>query len=91
MIWWILKSQPDSRTLQPNRLLMRVVNEGSVNISGRATVSSRSDVQAETFDAFFREAKKPLVAMAYLLTGDLAAAQDLTQEALLRTWAPGHE
>lgn len=40
-----------------------------------------------TFDAFFREAKKPLVSMAYLLSGDLQVAQDLTQEAFLRTWS----
>jgi RNA polymerase sigma-70 factor, ECF subfamily len=49
-------------------------------------VSSRSDVQASAFDAFFRGSKRPLLAMAFVLTGDLAAAQDLTQEALLRTW-----
>jgi len=49
-------------------------------------VSSRSDVQSDTFDAFFRESKKPLLAMAFVLTGDLATAQDLSQEALLRTW-----
>jgi RNA polymerase sigma-70 factor (ECF subfamily) len=49
-------------------------------------LTSRNDVQADTFDAFFRESKKPLLAMAFVLTGDLAAAQDLTQEALLRTW-----
>jgi RNA polymerase sigma-70 factor (ECF subfamily) len=49
-------------------------------------VSNRNDVQASTFDAFFRESKKPLLAMAFVLTGDLATAQDLTQEAFLRTW-----
>lgn len=49
-------------------------------------MSSRSDAQAETFDTYFREAKQPLLAMAFVLTGDLATAQDLTQEALLRTW-----
>ncbi len=49
-------------------------------------MSSRIDVQADSFDAFFRESKKPLLAMAFVLTGDLATAQDLTQEALLRTW-----
>jgi RNA polymerase sigma-70 factor (ECF subfamily) len=49
-------------------------------------VISRNDVQADTFDAFFRESKRPLLAMAFVLTGDLPAAQDLNQEALLRTW-----
>ena len=49
-------------------------------------MTSRNDVQADTFDAFFRESKGPLLAMAFVLTGDLPAAQDLTQEALLRTW-----
>ena len=49
-------------------------------------MSSGIDDQADGFDAFFREAKKPLLAMAFVLTGDLATAQDLTQEALLRTW-----
>lgn len=50
-------------------------------------MSSGIDDQADAFDAFFREAKKPLLAMAFVLTGDLATAQDLTQEAFLRTWA----
>ena len=49
-------------------------------------MSSRNNVEAETFDAFFRDTKRPLLAMAFVLTGDLATAQDLTQEALLRTW-----
>lgn len=49
-------------------------------------MNSRNDIQADTFDAFFRESKKPLLAMAFVLTGDLATAQDLTQEALLRSW-----
>ena len=49
-------------------------------------MSSRNDVQAETFDVYFREFKRPLLAMAFVLTGDLATAQDLTQEAFLRTW-----
>ena len=49
-------------------------------------MSSRSNVQASAYDAFFREAKKPLLNMAFVLTGDLDTAQDLTQEAFLRTW-----
>ena len=36
---------------------------------------------------FFRATKKPLVTMAYMLSGDQQVAQDLTQEAFLRTWS----
>jgi RNA polymerase sigma-70 factor (sigma-E family) len=50
-------------------------------------VSASTDDASASFDAFFRKSKAPLVAMAYLLTGDLHSAQDLTQEALLRTWS----
>ena len=49
-------------------------------------MSDRTDSEAESFDAFFRSMKTPLLAMAYVLTGSLPTAQDLTQEALLRTW-----
>lgn len=42
---------------------------------------------AASFDAFFRSARTPLVSMAYVLCGDLQAAQDLAQEAFLRTWS----
>lgn len=49
-------------------------------------MSSRADPQAASFDAFFRASKKPLLAMAFVLTGDLSTAQDLTQETLLRAW-----
>ena len=52
-----------------------------------AFVSASDDDDSASFDAFFRAAKQPLVTMAYLLTGDLQAAQDLTQEAFLRTWS----
>jgi RNA polymerase sigma-70 factor (ECF subfamily) len=41
---------------------------------------------AASFDAFFDTFKKPLVGVAYLLTGELQTAQDLTQEAFLQTW-----
>lgn len=50
-------------------------------------MNRRIDVLADTFDDYFRSARQPLLAMAYVLTGDLCVAQDLTQEALLRTWA----
>jgi RNA polymerase sigma-70 factor, ECF subfamily len=47
----------------------------------------RADPDADSFDKFFRATKQSLLAMAYVLTGDLATAQDLAQEALLRAWA----
>jgi RNA polymerase sigma-70 factor, ECF subfamily len=50
-------------------------------------VNAPKEDDSASFDAFFRTAKSPLVNMAYLLSGDLQAAQDLTQEALLRTWS----
>jgi RNA polymerase sigma-70 factor, ECF subfamily len=50
-------------------------------------VRSRDESLTDTFDDYFRKAKQPLLAMAFVLTGDIATAQDLTQEALLRTWA----
>lgn len=50
-------------------------------------MSAPGDDDAVSFDAFFRVAKAPLVSMAYLLSGDLQVAQDLTQEAFLRTWS----
>lgn len=52
-----------------------------------AVLSASEDDDSASFDAFFRTAKTPLVSMAYLLCGDLQTAQDLTQEALLRTWS----
>lgn len=45
-----------------------------------------ADGDAESFDAFFLRSSRSLVVQAYLLTGDQVAAQDLAQEALLRTW-----
>ena len=50
-------------------------------------MSASADEAADSFDAYFRTSKQPLVSMAYLLTGDMQTAQDLTQEALLRTWS----
>jgi RNA polymerase sigma-70 factor (ECF subfamily) len=52
-----------------------------------AFVNASKEDDSVSFDAFFRAAKTPLVSMAYLLCGDLQAAQDLTQEAFLRTWS----
>lgn len=45
------------------------------------------DEAALSFDAFFGQSKQQLVAMAYLLTGEMQSAQDLAQEALLRAWS----
>ena len=50
-------------------------------------MSASKEDNSASFDAFFRTAKAQLVSMAYLLCGDLQAAQDLTQEAFLRTWS----
>lgn len=47
----------------------------------------RADIDAGSFDAYFRASQRQLLAMAYVLTGSQATAQDLTQEALLRTWS----
>jgi RNA polymerase sigma-70 factor (ECF subfamily) len=40
----------------------------------------------EAYDAFFRTSWARLQGQAYVLTGNLEQAQDLTQEALLRAW-----
>ncbi len=50
-------------------------------------MTGATDDGSASFDAYFRRSRQPLVAMAYLLTGDMQTAQDLTQEALLRTWS----
>jgi RNA polymerase sigma-70 factor, ECF subfamily len=49
-------------------------------------VTPSTDDEAASFDDYFRASKKPLLAMAYMITGDIQVAQDLTQEAFLRTW-----
>jgi RNA polymerase sigma-70 factor, ECF subfamily len=67
---------------------MRVIDVATVFPGERSTfVNDQTDLDALSFDAFFRTSKKPLVAMAFLLIGNLSTAQDLTQEAFLRTWA----
>jgi RNA polymerase sigma-70 factor, ECF subfamily len=66
---------------------MRVIHVATVFPGERSRyVNDETDIDALSFDAFFRTSKKPLVAMAFLLTGNLSTAQDLTQEAFLRTW-----
>ena len=45
-----------------------------------------ADDEAASFDDYFRASKGPLLAMAYMITGDMQVAQDLAQEAFLRTW-----
>lgn len=42
--------------------------------------------ELEEFERFFVRMSSALVGQAYLLMGDLQEAQDLAQEALLRTW-----
>lgn len=44
------------------------------------------DSRSAAFDDFFRSSKRSLLALAYVMTGDLPSAQDLVQETLLRTW-----
>jgi RNA polymerase sigma-70 factor (ECF subfamily) len=43
-------------------------------------------VAAQDFDEFYQDHVGDVVAMAYALTGDLAGAQDLAQEAFCRAW-----
>lgn len=43
-------------------------------------------VADSTFDTFARRQRRPLVAFAWSLTGDLAAAEDLAQDALQAAW-----
>jgi RNA polymerase sigma-70 factor (ECF subfamily) len=43
-------------------------------------------VAAEDFDELYQAHYGNVVAMAYVLTGDLAEAQDLAQEAFCRPW-----
>jgi RNA polymerase sigma-70 factor, ECF subfamily len=50
-------------------------------------VSLRTDAEAESFETFYRRARKPLLGMGYVLTGSLQTAQDVTQETFLRTWS----
>jgi RNA polymerase sigma-70 factor (ECF subfamily) len=49
-------------------------------------VTLSADDEAASFDDYFRASKKSLLAMAYMITGDIQVAQDLAQEAFLRTW-----
>lgn len=49
-----------------------------------------SDVLVESFESFFSREYRPVLALAFVLTGDRATAEDLAQEAFLaafRSWA----
>jgi len=52
---------------------------------GGAT-AGRSSGERAAFDAFFAEHYRELARFAYLLTGEHAAADDVTAEALAETW-----
>ena len=43
-------------------------------------------LDAESFDEFYRATRVRICACIYALTGDLAEAQDATQEAYVRAW-----
>jgi RNA polymerase sigma-70 factor, ECF subfamily len=74
--------------LQPIGAIGRVVVVVRVPEDRAEAFVSASEVDdSASFDSFFRTAKTPLVTMAYLLSGDMQVAQDLTQEAFLRTWS----
>lgn len=76
------------RFVQPNRAIVRVISVTVVlGSERRVRVTDWGDSNAASFDSFFRASQKPLVAMAYLLTGNQSTAQDLAQEAFLRTWS----
>jgi RNA polymerase sigma-70 factor (ECF subfamily) len=77
--------------LQPIGELGRVVVVVTVpEDRAEAFVSAVDGDDSASFDAYFRTAMQSLIGMAYLLTGDLQVAQDLTQEAFLRTWSRWH-
>jgi RNA polymerase sigma factor (sigma-70 family) len=44
------------------------------------------DSDSESFGAFFRESKRQVNGLAFMLTGDSSSAQDIAQEAYLRAW-----
>jgi RNA polymerase sigma-70 factor (sigma-E family) len=46
----------------------------------------RLAVNSDDFDAFYRSTRQRLLGVVYLLTGDLAEAQDAVQEAFIRAW-----
>jgi RNA polymerase sigma-70 factor (ECF subfamily) len=46
---------------------------------------------AQTFDRFYRETQQRVLTFLYATTGNLATAQDLTQEAYARAWQHWHK
>ena len=61
-----------------------------MNAAGEALVrrpsAGTTAASGVTFEAFARHELRPLVAFAWSLTGDLAAAEDLAQDALEAAW-----
>jgi RNA polymerase sigma-70 factor (ECF subfamily) len=50
-------------------------------------VSLRNEAEADSFEAFYQVARRPLLGMGYVLTGNPQTAQDVVQETFLRTWS----
>ena len=61
-----------------------------MNAAGEAVVrrppAGRTPASGVTFEAFARRERRPLVAFAWSLTGDLGVAEDLAQDALEAAW-----
>jgi hypothetical protein len=61
-----------------------------MNAAGEAVVgrppAGRAPASGVTFEAFARRERRPLVAFAWSLTGDLGRAEDLAQDALEAAW-----
>ncbi|NUR28560.1 MAG: SigE family RNA polymerase sigma factor [Catenulispora sp.] len=54
--------------------------------SAETSAETFAETSAETFDAFYRASSQRCLRFAYAMCGDVAEAQDLTQEAYVRCW-----
>ncbi|HEV8064821.1 MAG TPA: SigE family RNA polymerase sigma factor [Acidimicrobiales bacterium] len=74
--------------LQRNGAIERLSRCGTVDAERfEEAEMSRSLGEVTEFQGYVASVSKTLMGQAYALTGSLEEAQDLTQEALLRTWA----